>query len=86
MKAVQAIKGFSVRVRAGLLLVVLSLFTGAFAQVDDFDGITAAQIQDVYTGVLNLVGTWVGILMGVLAVIVGTMWVVNRLRGGSGIK
>jgi quinol-cytochrome oxidoreductase complex cytochrome b subunit len=52
----------------------------------DFEGITEAQIQSVYTGVLNLIGTWVGILVGVLAVIVGTMWVVNRLRGGSGVK
>lgn len=77
------------RNRASALFVAMSvLLVGAMAsaQEGDFEGITAADIQSVYTGVLNLIGTWVGILVGVLAVVVGTMWVVNRLRGGSGVR
>jgi ABC-type multidrug transport system permease subunit len=58
---------------------------GAASAQTGFTGLTEAQIQAVYTAVLNQVGIWAGIVVAAIAVMFALMWILRRMNKGGGV-
>jgi hypothetical protein len=80
------VMGLYERARLLLYVALTALLVGGVSMAQDFNGVTQAQLTTIYQGVLNQMGIWVGALFVFLAVAVGVMWIVNRVRGGTGAK